>query len=265
MKFCPLFSGSSGNSNYIEFSNGNGVLIDVGKSSKQLENTLSKNDINVENIKAIFITHEHSDHISALKVFSSRHEIKIYASNGTIEALKSKGVITYTRNFQAIEQYKECDLGFVSVFPFITSHDCREGFGYVMRSQDGKSLAICTDTGYISEDIKYSLKSCDTIAIESNHDIEMVTNGPYPYYLKRRILSSVGHLSNTDCSGVLPFLVENGTRNIVLSHLSLQNNSPRLALDTAINTLNRNGMKHESDYSILVAPKINSGNICIDF
>lgn len=256
----PLFSGSSGNATYIEFSDNKGILVDVGRSAKQIEKSLLENNIDVKNIKAIFLTHEHTDHIIGLKVFSHRHNIKIYGSAGTINAVKTKYKIN-NLNLYDITSRNEEDLGFISVKSFEISHDCVEGLGYVFTSQSGEKTAICTDLGYISESVKNALKGCEMVVLESNHDTMMLQNGPYPYYLKRRILSDSGHLSNESCSEILPYLVNKGTKNIILSHLSAHNNLPELAFQTAIYHLNNYGMEMGRDFSLSIAPKINENGL----
>lgn len=207
------------------------------------------------------MTHEHTDHVSALRVLLKKHNnIKICASQGTLDCLKDKEIINNTQNFQAVNSKKEYDFGFVCVKPFDLPHDCKEGLGYVITDNKNKKMAVCTDLGYIPDKIKNNLKSCEAIVIESNHDVNMLENGPYPYSTKRRILSNLGHLSNETCSAILPFLIENGTKNIVLSHLSSHNNLPQLALESALDTLINYGLKPDKDVSISIAPQINTSD-----
>lgn len=263
-RLCPLCSGSSGNSIYVGFSENEGILVDVGRTTKQIENLLRENDIGVDTIKAIFVTHEHSDHVSGLRVFAKKYGLKIYGSEGTINSLRGKGIIAENNNYEAIDLHGK-DLEFAEVSPFYTSHDCSQGMGYVMRGKDGISVAVCTDLGYISGEIKQSLSGVHSVVIESNHDVMMLQNGPYPYYLKRRILSDVGHLSNDTCSEILPYLVEKGTKNIVLAHLSEHNNIPELARQTAIYNLEKNSMQEEKDFKLYLAPKINKNSVSLIF
>lgn len=256
IRLYPLFSGSSGNCVYIEFSNKKGILIDAGRSTKQIEKKLLENNINICNIDSVFITHEHNDHVSALKVLTSRYKMKIYASEGTIGAIQKKGLVLENKLCNILKK-SETDLEFVSVKTFSISHDCCDGFGYVFTDKTGERVAICTDLGYISGEVRESLKGCKTVFLESNHDVMMLQNGPYPYYLKRRILSDSGHLSNETSGKFLPFLVKNGTKNILLAHLSTHNNVPELAIQTSVYYLKKEGIDVNKDVFLNVAPKEN--------
>lgn len=264
MKICPLFSGSSGNSTYVEIDEENGILIDCGRSTKQIESSLVNNKIDVNKIKAILITHEHTDHISGLRVFLKKHNIAVYSSEGTVNFLRAKGIMGEKNLSFILDSGKELDLTFASIIPFETSHDCAQGMGFVVNCSNGSSFALCTDLGYISENVKKSILGCKAVMIESNHDVMMLQNGPYPYYLKRRILSDIGHLSNESCAEMLPLLVENGAANIILSHLSSHNNVPELAVQTALAGLSKYGMKEKVDFNIFAAPKVNESKFsCI--
>ncbi len=256
IKLCPLCSGSSGNSVYVGVSEDSGLLVDVGLATKRIEFLLGENNINVDNIKAVLITHEHVDHVAGLRVFAKKYGIKIYASEGTISSLCEKGIITDKHEFEILS-VKEKNIGFAGIRPFFTSHDCSQGTGYVISGESGESVAVCTDLGYISDDIKQALTGCKSVVIESNHDVMMLQNGPYPYYLKRRILSNIGHLSNDTCAELLPYLVSTGTKNIILSHLSEKNNIPELARQTALYSFERNCMKEKIDFNLFVSPKVN--------
>ena len=262
-KLCPLFSGSSGNSIYIGHS-GVGILVDAGRSAKQLEKSLLDNNLDIEKIRAIFVTHEHTDHISGLRVFASRYGIKVYSSSGTIKALFNMGIINGKIPYEIIDA-KGIEIDCMKVTPFRTSHDCSEGMGYVISLSNGTKVGVCTDLGYISDDVYSKLCECNAVVIESNHDIRMLQNGKYPYYLKRRILSDKGHLSNEACAKILPDLVKRGLTRIVLSHLSSENNIPELAYETALSALHSKGMRLDRDFTLNIAPKINNGNCTILF
>ena len=253
-KLCPLFSGSSGNSYYLETA-GQGILIDCGRSAKQIENALREKEIDVRNIQAIFITHEHIDHVSGLRVFASRYHIKTYASYGTVAALNEKGYINEKVDVQPIT-LDGVELDNFSVVPFRLSHDCAEGYGYVIETQDGRKTAFATDTGVVTPAIREALTGCDTVVLESNHDVGMLQCGSYPYVLKRRILSDIGHLSNKLCAEAAAGFVKTGTTRLLLAHLSKENNIPELALQTALCELACNGMHPQVDFLLSVVPEV---------
>ena len=256
LKLYPLFSGSSGNSTYIEFENKKGILVDIGKSAKQIHDSLKLRNIDLSNVEAIFLTHEHTDHISGLKVFISKYnpDIKIFGSSGTIRPIQKLGYLNDKNNIFEIKNNR-VDLEFAEINSFAISHDCAEGLGYTFTSKSGSQAAICTDLGYISKDVQSNLKGSNVVVMESNHDVMMLQNGRYPYFLKRRILSDNGHLSNDTCGKFLPFLVKNGTKNIILSHLSEHNNIPDLALQTSKYYLEQEGMTIEKDFHLSASSK----------
>ena len=254
-RFCPLFSGSSGNSYYIG-SSGSGVLIDAGRSAKQITNMLGSCEIDIASVKAIFVTHEHSDHVKGLRVFASRHHIPVFASVGTLKALEKMGCLNEKYPADVIDENgMECAGMYIK--PFRTSHDCAEGLGYRIETQDGRSAGFSTDLGYFSEAVKKELLGTDLVVLESNHDVRMLQNGAYPYYLKQRILSNIGHLSNQACADQLFELAKKGTTRFILAHLSSENNTPELAYQTSLCSLSLAGLKEGVDYQLYVAPKEN--------
>ena len=252
----PLFSGSSGNCYYIG-SEKSGVLIDAGRSAKQLEAALRDNGLDAGNVRAVFVTHEHSDHIQGLRVFASRYGVKVYASAGTIKALNEKGMINEKVTTQIITA-DGTELDDMKITPFAVSHDCTEGFGYVVQTSDGRKTCFATDTGIVTPEMLSAIRGCDTAVIESNHDVGMLENGFYPYVLKRRILSEIGHLSNEVCAETACELVKSGTTRFVLAHLSRENNIPELAEQATLCTLKKNGMRNNIDFMLTVAGE--SGN-----
>ncbi len=254
-RLCPLFSGSSGNSCYIG-NEDEGILIDAGRSAKQLENALKNNGLDIASVKALFVTHEHTDHISGLRVLASRHNIKVYATGGTLSALEDMGELSDKISYEVISPDGSEAAGMI-VKAFPTSHDCRESCGFTVQTPDGRSVAIATDLGYISDEVRAAVSGCDTVMIESNHDVNMLQNGDYPYILKRRILSDSGHLSNDSCARELSDFVRNGTTRIILAHLSEHNNIPQLAYITSRSALSSAGMVEKRDFLLSVAPREN--------
>ena len=262
-RICPLFSSSKGNSTYVG-TDKVGVLIDVGRSAKQIEKSLYDNDISTDSIKAIFITHEHYDHVQGLKVFASRHKIKVFASGGTISALEQKGILS--NNFLAsVISSSGVEVCGMHIKPFETPHDSRQSVGYIIDTPDNKRAVIATDIGYITDKIRQASVGADVILIESNHDIKMLQNGKYPYYLKRRILSNSGHLSNEACADELPNFVKNGTDKFILAHLSQENNIPELAYESSICKLASRKMVVGMDFQLVVAPVANVGRVNVNF
>lgn len=250
-RFSSLFSSSSGNCSYIGSAT-NGVLIDAGVSAKQITLKLDCIGVNPVGIGAIFITHEHSDHINGLRVFASKHKIPVYATQGTVDALISSGVANGSFEINPIpsEGVEVCGQ---LVVPFRTSHDSAQSCGYVVTTSDERKIAFATDTGIVTPEMKAAVSGCDLVLAESNHDVGMVRNGFYPYHLKRRILSEVGHLSNIDCSKFVTELVQSGTTRIVLGHLSKENNIPELAFQTTKAALDCAGAVQFKDYILKVA------------
>lgn len=253
-RFSPLFSSSSGNSMYIAAS-GSSILIDAGMSAKQLELALRRIDADPAQLCAIFVTHEHSDHVKGLRVFASRHQISVYASEGTLQALEEAQILN--GKFPAgVVPKSGMEAGNLFVRPFSIPHDCREGFGYVIELPGKRRLAVATDMGVMTDEVMAAISGCDLVVLESNHDVRMLENGPYPYPLKRRILSDRGHLSNEACSCVLGQLVERGTTRFCLAHLSRENNIPQLARQTAVAALEECGAREGRDYLLHVAEPV---------
>ena len=251
----PLFSSSSGNSIFVGGKNG-GVLIDDGVSYKRLCAAMQRCGLEMDAIKAVFITHDHSDHIGGLKTFSSKHNVPVYALPMTAEKLiKSEIVLSVT---------PLCETVFVEgmeVSFFRTPHDTDESCGYRIKTADGKVCAVCTDLGHITDEVDNGIFGCDLVMIEANYDVNMLKNGPYPFYLKTRISSERGHLSNDDCARQIERLIENGTMRFVLGHLSQHNNTPEKAESTIESYLK--GYKRNCDYILNVAPVETEGECMI--
>lgn len=203
MKFSSIASGSKGNCLLYE-NNDVKLLVDAGISKKRIEEGMSECGSSLEEVNGILITHEHSDHISGLGVVSRKYHIPIYATKGTIsKILEDSKVGTIDRNlFNEIEENKDFYMGSTLVTPFSISHDAAQPVAYRFDS-DGKSMAVATDMGMYDDYIIGNLKGLDAVLIESNHDINMLQIGPYPYALKRRIWGNKGHLSNETCGNLI--------------------------------------------------------------
>lgn len=251
-RFCTLCSSSSGNSAYIGYSAG-GILIDAGTNTKQLCLAMQRMNIEPESIRAIFITHEHADHISALRVFASRYKVPVYATEGTLKALINMNCITAKVNADIIPA-DGIDISGMIVKSFKTSHDSAQSCGYTVQMPDERKISVATDTGYITDETRAAVTGSDLVLLESNHDVQMLKSGPYPYYLKQRILSDRGHLSNADCAAFAEELINTGTTRLVLGHLSKENNIPAVAYETTNNELGAMGAVEGKDYQLYVAP-----------
>lgn len=253
--FCPLFSSSKGNSIYIGAPDG-GILIDAGRSCRQTEAALHNIGVAPDSIRAVFVTHEHSDHVSGLRVFASKYKTRVYATNGTLEALDEMGILN--GKFDAFTLNPSgTDIGSLFVQSFPTSHDARESCGYVISSENGERVAIATDLGVMTDTVCTAITGCETVLIESNHDVRMLENNPqYPYPLKKRILGARGHLSNEVCAETVRTLVQDGTKHVFLGHLSEQNNVPALAYRVTASELAATGAAENEDYTLQVAKPV---------
>lgn len=249
----PIASGSSGNCTYI--ANGNdGILIDAGISAKAITDGLALAGVDPLTLRGIFITHEHTDHISGLRVFSKKYGLPIFASEQTAAAITAAGAADESA-ITVIED--SIPAGSLNITRFATSHDCPGSSGYRIDFGDGRCCAVCTDLGYVSDTVRQALTGCKAVLFESNHDVAMLQKGPYPEVLKRRILGDKGHLSNNACAVELPRLVESGTTHIILGHLSRENNRPDIAHTSAAAALMEKKMAEDIDYILYVAPPKN--------
>ena len=254
MKFGTIASGSSGNCLYA----GNGdthILIDAGVSCKRIVEGLRYYDLDGKEIHGILVTHEHTDHISGLGVLSRKYHIPIYGTEKTLKKiLEMENLGKMDRNlFQPIEAGKEFRIGSLSIESFSISHDAADPVSYMMYEGD-KKLGMVTDLGYYDDRIVGYLKESDLLYVEANHDIHMLQAGPYPYYLKRRILSDHGHLCNEKAAQLVVELTNDHLKHVVLGHLSKENNYPELALATVRNEV-------EKSIHVDVAPRDHAGEL----
>ncbi len=228
MNFCILASGSKGNSIFVE-TEAVRILIDVGLSARQIENRLREIHVEPESIDAIVLTHDHNDHVRGVGVFARRFNVPVYGHPQTLD-----NITHLLRGQETLvpwhEPFRIADL---HLTPFPLSHDSDPTVGYSIDHQ-GRRLVICTDLGVISSVVKEHVSRANALLLESNHDPELLMQGPYPWHLKERIASRVGHLSNHN-AGVLLREVWNGyLERVILGHLSEENNRPTLALETVL-------------------------------
>lgn len=221
MEFYTLASGSSGNAALVRCGD-SAVLLDAGISARRIAQSLARLGLTPDTLDAVLITHAHTDHAAGLATLTKKYAVPVYASRGAAEHLPRAGEIC---RFSAGETLS---IGAFEVRTFSTSHDAADSVGYRLDSPDG-SLGALTDTGFVTEDAARVLCGVDLLLLEANHDIDMLQNGPYPYPLKRRVSGDRGHLSNDAAADFALYCAENGTRDILLAHLSAENNMPSLA------------------------------------
>lgn len=259
----PLYSSSSGNMFHIESNKAN-ILIDVGVSYKAINEGLKSIGKDISDINAVFITHEHTDHIKGLPLLCRKNDIPIYACGKTAkyleEELNGKNIKNNIFEMKYGQAYKIKDIEFS---PFETSHDSIMPCGYRLKSENSV-LTFATDLGYVSDNVMENLKEANFAILEANYDTTMLDFGKYPYMLKRRIKGNLGHLSNDNSADVISSLAKLGKENFLLAHLSENNNNKNIMLSTIADTLNRNDIDFNS-LNINVASKHLSSeeyNIC---
>lgn len=248
LKYCSIGSGSSGNCHAIMYKD-TGILIDAGLTGKTITAGIKHADFDIEKIRGIFITHEHSDHIKGAGVMSRKLDIPIYANLKTWQQMVGKIGNIKEENMVVFENDKTYAMGDLKIRPFSIPHDSEDAVGYNIYSDKSK-MSIATDIGYITENIRKNLKNSKLVVLESNYDPNMLMMGSYSYALKKRVMSEGGHLSNEEAAGFCTELVEGGTESILLAHLSKENNFPELAYATSKNVLTNNNMIVDKDLKL---------------
>lgn len=263
MKLLPICSSSKGNSTYIGTKE-KGIAIDVGCSYKAFCSGLAAIGADISSVKAILITHDHSDHIKGLLTLTKHTDIPIYATEPTLDFLLRQGLVSSAANLNNLNNLGAIDFeADISSFP--TPHDALSSVGYRFAFKE-QSLGFATDLGHVTEDVRKNLSGCRTVFIEANYQPERLRGNPnYPEYLKRRISSDIGHLSNPDSAEFCAELVKKGTVSIVLGHLSQENNTRDLAFEAVRNRLNSENMLLEKDYMLKVAEVSNTSGEYITF
>ena len=231
-RFCNLYSGSSGNCSFIE-SNNTKLLIDCGNSCKKISEALTSIGSNLSEIDAILLTHEHSDHVKGLQVTCKKYNIPIYASEGTFSRIKQDIPDQSKKIFNTNEGFEIKDL---RILPFSIPHDAADPCGFNIIHNNSK-VSIATDIGHITNSIINNIEGSSFMLLESNYEPEMLMCSKYPYSLKRRILGPNGHLSNEDASTAINSLIKAGVNDIMLGHLSRENNFPELAYKTVMESI----------------------------
>lgn len=256
MRLLSIASGSSGNCIYVGDDHTH-ILIDAGISKKRIEEGLNTIGLTISDLSAILITHEHIDHIGGLGVLTRKCTAPVYATGGTIEGIFQTASLGRLDREQFVEiAENQCiTIGDIKVDPMHISHDAAQPVAYRFFGHD-KKIAVATDLGMITEENEEKLKGMDAILLEANHDVKMLQVGPYPYYLKQRILGNKGHLSNENAGRLLSRIVHDDLQHICLGHLSKENNMPALAYEAVRLEITMGDNPYQaSDFSIDVAKR----------
>lgn len=255
MRMMPIASGSSGNCVYVGSDNTH-ILIDAGVSRKKIEEGLNKIDLSVKDLSAIFVTHEHSDHIKGIGVISRKEAIPIYATQGTIDGILEAGLGDMP---EGILNRIGVDIPFylndLVIRPFAISHDANEPCAYSITNAN-KKVSVCTDLGCYDDYTVENLKESDILYVEANHDINLLQVGSYPYYLKQRILGNKGHLCNESSGQLISKVLHPNLKKVILGHLSKDNNYEKLAYETVKLEIDQSENNYKaSDFEIEVAKR----------
>lgn len=261
LTFTTLAGGSTGNAAVLSCGDTH-ILLDAGISARRINAGLAALGIRPEQLSAILITHEHSDHIAGLQVLTKKVRAPIYATGPTCRRLCYK-----TAFLEELVRVQEAgtgvQIGALWVESFPTPHDAAGSVGYSIAG-DGGRMALCTDLGHVTDQVRRAAAGCDLLVCEANHDVDMLRAGPYPYYLKQRILGEFGHLSNEAGAELAALAAESGARNIVLAHLSRTNNTPARAYEAVSRRLTAMDCGPGRDIALSVAPADRPGpTICL--
>lgn len=260
MKLCSIRSGSKGNA-ILVWTDATKIMIDCGISGKMAECGMREAGLSPEELSAILVTHEHRDHTGGVGILSRKYDIPIFANTKTWVAMeKDLGKIA-PEHRQTFDHIKPFSVGDIEITPFAIPHDAADPVGYCLSGDESK-LAIATDIGVLEEEMFRAIKGARTVLLESNHDLNMLDMGSYPLPLKQRIRSNRGHLSNDDAGKAAEFLVRMGVKQILLGHLSPENNYPLLAEKTVENVLLAAGIQPGRDMILGIAPGDRISRIC---
>lgn len=251
MILAPLFSGSSGNSIYVG-TDTEAVIIDAGVSASAILAEMEKSGLDASLVKALLITHEHTDHTGGIGPLARKLDVPVYATEGTFAGCGKKLGKLPPARLCTVQTGADFYVGSINILPFPTSHDCIDPCGYSFCC-GGIRLSVVTDTGCIKKELLETVAGSDAVLLESNYNPDMLMAGRYPYELKKRIMGRRGHLSNEDAAETAVKLYESGTRTVILGHLSKENNFPELAYQTSSDILARNGILCGRDMNLCVA------------
>lgn len=257
-EFCSLYSGSSGNSLFVQTENTK-ILIDAGESAKKITEALSSIDVNPNNLDAILVTHEHVDHVKGLGTLSKKYNIPVYANKKTWESMPEQNAKILENNKKYFNPLEDFEIGDVKIHPFKIPHDAANPCGFNLFYGNHK-MSIATDIGHMTSDVIHTLEDSSFLLLESNYDPDILKYSKYPYPLKERIAGPNGHLANSDAGKTVSYLLNSGLKQVMLGHLSKENNFPELAYKTVVEQLIENKYD-ENNVSINIASRFNPSPI----
>ena len=244
MKFCSLYSGSSGNSLFVQ-TNNTKILIDAGVSSKKIENALLDINVDPTSLDAILVTHEHTDHVQGLGTFSKKFDLPVFVTQKTLDAMPKQRDKLSDKNIKNFKIGDKFEIGDLTINPFSIPHDAANPCGYNIY-KNNKKISIATDIGHMTNDILKSLEESSFVLLEANYDPEVLKYSSYPFALKSRIAGPRGHLSNEIAGKTISHLLKSGLKTAMLGHLSKESNFPELAYQTVIDELIQNNYDENS-------------------
>lgn len=254
----PLFSSSRGNASYIGTPEC-GILIDAGVSFRRLSLAMERSGLSLSGIRAVFITHDHSDHICGLRTLTARLHVPVCSQEKTLRNLIDRDQIAPGAVLREI--HEPVSIAGMQITAFDTPHDTDQSCGYRAELPDGRSCAVCTDLGHVTKTVEQALTGCDLVLLEANYDPQMLRTGHYPPNVKARIASGTGHLSNPDSAAEAAKLIRSGTTRLVLGHLSQDNNRPAVAEQAIVGGLS--GFVRGSDYLLEIAAPETNGRMIV--
>ena len=258
--FCSLYSGSSGNSLFVETENTK-ILIDAGVSSKKIETALANLEVDPASLNGILITHEHSDHVQGLGTFAKKYNLPVFVNQKTLDAMPTQKEKIVEKNIKKFTIEEKFEIGDLKIKPFSIPHDYANNFGFNI-FLDNKKISIATDIGHMTNGILKNLEDSIFVLLESNYDPEVLKFSRYPYPLKNRIAGPNGHLSNEFAGKTINHLLKSGLQQAMLGHLSKESNFPELAYKTVIDEIISSGTYNENSLKLSVASRDIPGEKC---
>lgn len=244
LNFCSLYSGSSGNSLFVETENTK-ILVDAGVSSKKIESALANLNVDPSCIDGILITHEHTDHVQGLGTFAKKYDLPVFVNQKTLDAMPKQKEKIKEENIRIIRIEEKFEIGDLKIKPFAIPHDAANPSGFSI-FKDNKKISIATDIGHMTNGILKNLEDSIFVLLESNYDPEVLKFSHYPYLLKTRIASPTGHLSNEVAGKTISYLMKSGLQQALLGHLSKESNFPELAYKTVVDEIISNQLSEDS-------------------